>query len=188
MAEPAILDLRCHPTTPTLIVRRIRVSVLRPTEGELHLAYRLDGDISRIRIPPLSVPRIGKELWRHTCFEAFIKAEGQAAYHEFNFAPSREWTVYALSGYRNGGPLTDTSMEPHIAMRSTEDCLELKATIRLERLSQLYTVSVLEVGLSAVIETTEGMSYWALCHPGAKPDFHHSDSFALQLPRPSPTR
>ena len=37
--------------------------------------------------------------------------------------------------------------------------------------------------LSAVIETTDGaMSYWALAHPSAKPDFHHPDSFVLDLP------
>jgi len=36
--------------------------------------------------------------------------------------------------------------------------------------------------LSAVIEATDGsLSYWALEHPADKPDFHHPDSFALEL-------
>jgi hypothetical protein len=39
------------------------------------------------------------------------------------------------------------------------------------------------LGLSAVIEETNGRkSYWALSHPPGKPDFHHSDCFALELP------
>jgi hypothetical protein len=34
-----------------------------------------------------------------------------------------------------------------------------------------------------VIEETNGrLSYWALAHPPGKPDFHHSDCFALELP------
>jgi len=38
------------------------------------------------------------------------------------------------------------------------------------------------LGLSAVIEETSGRkSYWALAHPPGKPDFHHTDSFALEL-------
>ena len=40
------------------------------------------------------------------------------------------------------------------------------------------------IGLSAVIETTDGaLSYWALAHPAEKPDFHHPD-----LLRPDPAR
>ena len=73
------------------------------------------------------MPRIATQLWRHTCFEAFIAVEGQPAYHEFNFAPSGEWTVYAFSGYRDGGPLADEMMRPHIAVRSTDSRLELDA-------------------------------------------------------------
>jgi hypothetical protein len=39
------------------------------------------------------------------------------------------------------------------------------------------------LGLSAVIEDTRGsLSYWALAHPPGKPDFHHADGFALELP------
>lgn len=39
------------------------------------------------------------------------------------------------------------------------------------------------LGLSAVIEGVDGaISYWALVHPSDKPDFHHPDSFVLDLP------
>jgi hypothetical protein len=39
--------------------------------------------------------------------------------------------------------------------------------------------------VSAVVETLDGaLSYWALRHPPGKPDFHHADSFALELRLP----
>ena len=40
-----------------------------------------------------------------------------------------------------------------------------------------------EVSVAAVIEEAHGnKSYWALAHPSDKPDFHHPDSFVLDLP------
>jgi len=179
------IDLRCHASTPTDAVRAIAVLVRRSAGAELQMTFRLDGDISQIRIPPPGIPRIGKELWRHTCFEAFIAVEGQRQYHEFNFAPSGEWCVYALSGYRNGGPLADETMRPHIAVRRTDSRLELDAVVRLDSLSAIHPRAVLRVGLSAVVETGDGLTYWALRHPSDKPDFHDADGFVLLLEPPS---
>jgi hypothetical protein len=40
----------------------------------------------------------------------------------------------------------------------------------------------LEISLTAVIEQVgKGVSYWALAHTGAEPDFHRRDSFRLGL-------
>ena len=40
-----------------------------------------------------------------------------------------------------------------------------------------------QLGLSAVLEEVDGTkSYWALAHPEDKPNFHHPDCFAAQLP------
>ena len=44
--------------------------------------------------------------------------------------------------------------------------------------------SQLQIGLSAVVEDTHGaLSYWALAHPSARPDFHLSATFVLNLNR-----
>ena len=182
------IDLKCHPsTTRTESVRSIAVLVRR-SAGELRLTYRLDGDISRILIPPPAVARIGIELWRHTCFEVFVAIEAQQQYHELNFAPSGEWTVYAFRGYRNGSPLADKSMRPNIAVRSTDSRLELDAVARLDALSNLHPRARIRIGLAAVIEASDGFSYWALSHPEKKPDFHAADGFALPLEPPEPRR
>jgi hypothetical protein len=148
------------------------------------MTFRLDGDVPRILVPSCSAPRIGTQLWQHTCFEAFIRVEGQAAYHEFNLAPSGDWAVYAFRSYRDGGPLANEMMRPHIAVRSTGSLLELDTLIRLDVLSAIHSRASLRIALAAVIEASDGLSYWALRHPGDKPDFHDADGFALLLEPP----
>ena len=42
-----------------------------------------------------------------------------------------------------------------------------------------------DIGLTAVIETADGqLSYWALQHPAARPDFHHRGGWQA-LPEPA---
>jgi hypothetical protein len=150
------------------------------------MTYCLNGDIPEIQIPSASVARIGTQLWEHTCFEAFIAVEGQSAYHEFNFAPSGEWAVYAFLGYRKPGPHMSELKPPSIAVRSTQNRLELDALVRLDGLSAIHRRASLRLGLSAVIEASDGLSYWALCHPTSRPDFHNADGFALLFEPPGP--
>jgi hypothetical protein len=182
------IDLRCHTSARSQTVRTIEVRIRRLASAEIQMTFCLDGDIRRIRVPSPGVPRIATELWRHTCFEAFIAIEGQPAYHEFNFAPSGEWAVYAFSGYRNGGPLAKEMMRPHITVRSTDSRLELDALVRLEELSTVHPRASLRIGLSAVVEASDGFSYWALRHQADKPDFHDAHGFALLLEPPDPQR
>ena len=180
------IDLRCHPSIRPEAVGAIQVLVRRSESSELQATFRLDGDISRICLSPLGMPRIATQLWRHTCFEAFIAVEGQPAYHEFNFAPSGEWAVYAFHDYRDGGPLSNELMRPKIAVRSTDRRLELEALVRLDLLSAVHPRAPLSIGLSAVIEANDGLSYWALRHTVDKPDFHDAKGFALLLKPPDP--
>ncbi|HYB91993.1 MAG TPA: DOMON-like domain-containing protein [Candidatus Binataceae bacterium] len=178
------IDLRCHPSARPEAVRAIHALVRHSGDGALRMTFRLDGDMSRIRLPVPGVPRIATELWRHTCFEAFIAVEGQQAYHEFNFAPSGDWAVYAFHDYRNGGPVSNESTCPRIAVRRTETRLELDAIVQLDLLSPVHARAPLSIGLSAVIEADDGISHWALRHLSDKPDFHDANGFALLLRPP----
>lgn len=175
------VDLRHHPSKPTATVRAVGVFVDRTAELELQMTFRVEGDIPRVQILPPGAVSMGVDLWRHTCFEAFIAIEGEAAYHEFNFAPSGQWAVYELRGYRDGHPLTKETLAPRIVVRSTSTSFELDASVRLNFLSDAYARAPLRIGLSAVIEASDGISYWALRHPRDKPDFHDADGFALRL-------
>jgi hypothetical protein len=186
MTVERCIDLKRHPSTRAEAVRAIQVLVHRSASAELRMTFRLDGDIPRVRVPLPGVPRIATQLWQHTCFEAFIAVDGQVAYHEFNFAPSGEWAAYGFRGYRNGGPLADETMRPHIAVRSTGSRLELDALVRLDALSAIHPNASIRIGLSAVIEACDGLSYWSIHHPADKPDFHNPDGFALLLEPPGP--
>jgi hypothetical protein len=137
--------------------------------------------MARLRIPsPQPVTR-ADGLWRHCCFEAFIRGAGKAGYREFNFSPSGAWALYAFRGYREPEPRAAESPAPAITVRQTDDRLELEAAVTIDAAG--WPGSVLEIGLAAVIETQQGsLSYWALKHPSPRPDFHHPDSFALSLP------
>ena len=42
------------------------------------------------------------ELWKTTCFEAFLRAKGEEAYREWNFAPTGNWAAYDFKRYRKG--------------------------------------------------------------------------------------
>lgn len=150
-------------------VRAIRVAVAR--SGSLLKAhYRIEGDLARVRVPPPAPPARADGLWRHTCCELFAAHKGSAAYMEFNFSPSGEWAAYDFAGYRE--PRGNAAVEPRFAVRMT-DTLALEASV---------PTSGNEIGLSAVVEDIDGgLSYWALRHPPGKPDFHHRESFALEL-------
>ena len=180
------IDLRRHPSGHVEGAHAIRALIRRSTVTELQITFRIDGDIARIRVPSPTAPRVATQLWQHTCFEAFVAVEGRAAYHEFNFSPSGEWAAHAFTSYRDGGPLANEMMRPDIAVRSTNNRIELDGLIRLDSLSPIHPRASLRVGLSAVIETSDGLSYWALRHPTSKPDFHDAAGFALLLEPPGP--
>lgn len=174
--------LTCHPQTPSQSVRSIKARVRRLGNGALVLAYSVEGDFISLRMPLPASPRRGQRLWEHTCFEAFIGARGESAYYEFNFAPSGAGAAYAFKDYRDGEPLARDDVATGIAARRQNHELRLDATAHLERLVSFTPRAPLRVALSAVIEDKDGgRSYWALKHPAGKPDFHHPDSFALEL-------
>lgn len=176
------LGLVRHPRGAGDPVRALDARAARPSAAELALGFRLRGDCSRISAPPPREPRMASELWRHTCFEAFVAAEGAPSYHELNFAPSGEWAVLGFRGYRDGGPLGAEMRAPRIAVRADGDCLELDAVVALDALLGVGADAPLRIGLSAVVEASDGtLSYWALRHPASQPDFHHPDSLALRL-------
>ena len=171
--------LTCHPQSPSQSIRAIDVQVGVSKTGSLMLTFCLLGDISGLHIPPDSrSPRRADHLWQHTCFEAFVMEGEGPEYREFNFSPSGEWAVYAFHGYRNGGVL-EHERTPGIVVRKGTERLELGAEISQDLLPHDRR---LRLGLSAVVEDVDGiLSYWALRHPSGKPDFHHTDAFALQL-------
>jgi hypothetical protein len=171
-----------HPESRSEAVRGISARVCRETGGTLAITYSIEGEIARLRVPASRPPRIAHGLWLHTCCECFVALKGVSGYHEFNFAPSGEWAAYAFAKYREGEAVVDEALNPRIALRRSDEKLELDAVISLDRLSATHASGSLALALSAVVEDEQGvLSYWALKHPAEKPDFHHAESFVLEL-------
>ena len=179
------VELIRHTGTASVgIVRRIEVEISWTPEGALRLRYFVDCDVSRIALPPPAAPRPVDGLWRHTCFEAFIAGETSTAYCEFNFSPSTEWAVYGFTSYREGMAQLEHALAPQVAVSITDDRIALEAIVPRETLLALPGDSMLRLGLAAVIERADGgHSYWALTHPGDRPDFHDPAGFVLQIER-----
>ncbi len=175
--------LKLHPESRSAAATGIEVEVARPAPDRLALRYVVTGRIGALRLPPAAAPARGDRLWQHTCFEAFLRAPAAEAYYEFNFAPSRQWAAYRFAAYRDGMALAEELAAPELQVESSAEFYRLTASLLLSKAPILPKAAAWRIGLSAVIEETSGdKSYWALAHPPGKPDFHHRDGFALELP------
>jgi hypothetical protein len=175
------LQLKQHPNTPDNAVSSIEVEASRPEPCALRLRFVVGGDISRVLWPAPTASARADDLWKHTCFEAFVKGGQDEAYCEFNLSPSGQWAAYSFDGYRTGMRALD-GVELRDLFRDPDDGrYEMEATLDLDR-SGLRADRPWTLALSAVIEEASGdKSYWAMAHPPGKPDFHHPESFILVL-------
>ena len=173
--------LEPHPNTPCQAISGIEVEIMRSNSGRLELIYRATGDVRGIRLPRRVEPERADDLWRRTCFEVFIKEPESWAYSEFNFAPSGCWAAYGFDDTRQGMRNLELAA-PTVTTQVDAKTLVLTAALGLDH------VGPLQLAISAVIEDVDGtLSYWALTHPGERPDFHHPGGFVLDLPEPEPT-
>jgi hypothetical protein len=147
----------------------------------LALRYELRGDLAEVAFPePARRPARRGGLWQETCFEFFLAPENFPQYWEFNLSAAGHWNVYGFAAYRRG-----LRQEPAIAA--------LPFTVAKEPASLLLTLEVdvsglippdqpINAAIAAVIQAQDGaLTYWALAHPGARPDFHRRDAFTITL-------
>jgi len=172
-----------HPATPPADPQfKVWVNVdhagLLGVTASTNIWFGIGAPASRFIIAEgIEEPGRAEDLWRATCFEAFLRAAGEAGYREWNFAPSGEWAAYDFTRYRDGRTDADLA-PPYIRMEDNMTWWALGATIAVEADSSW------QLGLSAVLEEKDGTkSYWAIAHPrGDKPDFHEPACFAAHLP------
>lgn len=173
------MRLQLHPESRCDAVTSIDAEALRTTSG-LDLRFVLTGDLRKLALPAQTLPERMDNLWKHTCFEAFIRMDGEA-YYEFNAAPSTQWAAYHFDSYRDGMSMAHEIALPHFEVERDDNRFQLTTALALPNRPGRW-----RVGLSAVIEDSGGAkSYWALTHAPGKPDFHHADAFALELAEPS---
>jgi len=179
------LTLTRHQGCTAAGVDAVDVHVSPHPAGGLSLRYRLHGDRRRLRLPAPAGAGPADGLWQHTCCEFFVAVPGAAAYREFNFSPSGQWAAYSFRAYREpdeGPPVITTA--PSLIVRRFDAGVELTATLPA---AALPAAERLTCGLAVVVEDGDGsLSYWALQHPAARPDFHRRDGFTLLVDLPEP--
>lgn len=178
------LELFPHPISAAPARIRLRVEIGRVENDRLSLCYLVSGETDDIRLPARMTPARSDNLWKRTCFEAFVGVAGAGRYYEFNFSPSGAWAAYRFDAYRQGMAVAETIGDPGIEFTEGQSFLRLCATVRLAELSLPGDAAPLRIGLSAIIEEKAGaIAYWALAHLPGPPDFHHRDCFLLELTR-----
>lgn len=165
-----------HPTTAAAWVESFVVRLAREAAA-LEVEFRLRGDLSLLRWPG-GPPGRSDGLWRHTCCEVFIGSRSAPAYREWNLAPSNAWQAYDFTAYRSGMRPAEVP-PPVIHFDRRPSSLTLEARLPL---ADPEPVGGVCLGVAAVLEDAGGtLSYWAISHPWARPDFHHPASFTLTL-------
>jgi hypothetical protein len=175
------LNLLPHPTSvptdpPFKIWANVDHAGSLGAVATINIWFGIGAPAERFLIPKAGEPARADELWRTTCFEAFLRRKGDEAYQEWNFAPSGEWAAYDFAAYREDMAKADIDAPPYIRIEDNLTWWALGATIAVQ--------SGLDwrLGLSAVLEEKDGTkSYWALAHPSEEPDFHDPGCFVARL-------
>ena len=165
------------PTTPNLTI----TGHVSRQQNKLSVQYVLAGDLTAIIIPAsVSDPQRQYDLWEHTCCEFLMGIKNQPEYWEFNLSPSGNWNVFHFSNYRHNLVEEAKLAALPFSVLQQDNFLNLSLTVDLNKL--VSEKKDLELGITMVIEDEQHqLSYWALKHPAAEPDFHHRDSFDINL-------
>jgi hypothetical protein len=170
-----------HPSTPPSQPVKVWATVDHAASlgavATTNIWFGVGAPADRFAIPPMSEPWRANELWKTTCFEAFLRSVGEDSYREWNFAPKGNWAAYDFSAYREGMTAAEVGSPPYIRVEDNFTWWTVGATIAVDAGTKW------ELGLSAVLEEKDGTkSYWALAHPSEKPDFHAPSCFVARLP------
>jgi hypothetical protein len=150
-------------------------------QQSIELTYSAGGALEKILWPASlsSKPQRKDELWKHTCFEAFIKPIGSDSYWEVNLSPSGDWNVYRFTSYRQGMAKEESIqvLNPCFSQEGKNWHLSCELWV-----PDWNSVTGFDVGLTTVLEATSGqIFYLALAHAGTQPDFHLAKSFKARL-------
>ncbi len=169
-----------HPSQPPLTITGIEAKVIGFDGEWLRVRWRVDGAQALV-VPAFAGRGRSDDLWKTTCFELFLRPQDGEAYTELNLSPSERWAAYDFSSYREDMKDRPASREPDCAIRLGSSFAIFDAAIPRDLLPALPA----DANFACVIEEDGGrLSYWAMAHPEAKPDFHDPACFANTLAPP----
>ncbi len=168
--------MKLHPFAP---VSDLSIEAkVEPYANGFRLTFEVSGtDAGKVILPdPSEKPCRKDELWKATCFECFFGVGSSERYYEFNGSPSGDWALYSFDGYRTG---MKNQVMPLVSVVPVLEKLEK----REDGITCIWNVPAFtsefldRAGVTAVIATADGVSYWAIRHAGEKADFHLKESF-----------
>lgn len=149
-------------------------------QNQLEITYQVSGGSLAIVPEPAVTPTRQYELWEHTCCELFLKPQNGTQYWEFNLSPARHWNVFRFPDYRQDIAEEMAFDSLPFAVERDEDVLQVYLKVDLNKI--IAPEQNLKIGVTTVVEDRDKrLSYWALTHPASQPDFHHRDSFTINL-------
>ncbi|MDF0489482.1 DOMON-like domain-containing protein [Sphingomonas sp. H39-1-10] len=179
--------LVAHPDFPNGPIDAITVTIERQA-NRLVVRFEVSGAIEDVLWPGDRIDcaldakeadeRRADELWRHSCFEAFVAPADAADYREFNLATSGKWAAYAFDTYRVGMRKAGDVRLIEAHWRFDSRRADIRIAIELPYAEPDWALAV-----TAIVEARDGAkSYWALAHAPGAPDFHNRDTFVVTLP------
>ena len=148
--------------------------------NQLNIKYVLS-NLATIIIPQTNKISLRRyNLWEHTCFEFFLRIKDTTKYWEFNLAPSGNWNVFRFLNYRLN--IAEEKAFEALPFDVSQDAKFITVEVNVD-LNKIVTANQdLEVAISTVVENQDReLSYWALTHPKSEADFHHQDSFIINV-------
>jgi len=186
----AELALQPHATSARSPIQAIAASGSVNAAGLLTLEFLLHGDLHKLKLPqqlptPAQRPVRRDELWQHTCLELFARVGAEPGYLEFNFSPHGDWAAYEFADYRGARRNLESAA---CTVRSSREgnSLRVRAALTVPSMAATGQPASWQLNLAAVLESSDGaLSYWALRHPRALPDFHDPAGFSCTLAVPA---
>lgn len=111
------------------------------------------------------------DLWKHTCFEAFLSPTGATHYYEINLSSFGHWMVYRFDSERTGRVACPDLRPSAFEAKLRGGEFRVRASVDFSRQKDIADLN-LDCCPALVLENTQNIiSYWSLVH-GDKPDFH----------------
>lgn len=179
--NPIAFDLAPYPGLPA--PEGVRVSgEARRSGAVLVLRWRLDDPAGSLELPHLAArPERRRDLWEETCFECFLASPERPGYWEFNLSPAGHWNVYRFDAYRTG--MTEELAVDALPFSVSRHPGGLEVDVRIDTTALGIAGAPWRLAVATVLAEPAGrVTFWALAHPGAEPDFHHPEAFGLALP------
>jgi hypothetical protein len=173
--SPSAFALSPYPGLPFPAGVTVTGSVRR-AGSKLHLDWLLEGPDGAVRLPMgAQQPTRRRDLWEETCFEFFLLSPERPGYWEFNLSPAGHWAVYHFKDYRSG--MTDELAFDTLPFSVETQPGRCIVSLAVDLAVLGIAAAPWHLGISTVVaDASPGLTFWALTHPGAEPDFHHPDA------------